>query len=117
MKKWIILAVLAILLVAGILLAENLNQPVDSGITLKPEPSTTEETYSAEDLALMVKTFEEYEAMTAEEQEEFKNSFSSLQVYIDWYWMAKEEYDDKQDVVIIGPGQDINIGDFIGGGE
>ena len=94
MKKWIILIALVALLVGGILIAEKLAQPAGGGnIKLPQEETTTQATYSAEDLALMELTFEEYQAMTGEEQQEFKNSFSALQVFIDWYWDAKEIFD------------------------
>lgn len=116
MKKWIILIALVALLVAGILIAEKLAQPTGD-YTLPQEETTTRETYSAEDLALMELTFEEYQAMTGEEQQEFKNSFSALQVFIDWYWDAKEIYDAKQNVQVIGPGQSIDINDLINATE
>lgn len=117
MKKWIILIALVALLIAGILIAEKLAQPTGGDYTLPQEATTTQETYSAEDLALMEMTFEEYQAMTGEEQQEFKNSFSALQVFIDWYWDAKEIFDAKQDVQVIGPGQSIDISDFVNGDE
>lgn len=117
MKKWIILAVLAVLLVAGILIAEKLSAPGDIDVPAKTETTTEEATYSEADLKLMETTFEEYQAMTTDEQEAFKKSFSSLQVYIDWYWAAKADYDAKQNVEVIGPGQSINIGDLVGSGE
>ena len=114
MKKWIILIALVALLVCGILIAEKMAQPAGGGnIKLPQQETTTQATYSAEDLALMELTFEEYQAMTGEEQQEFKNSFSALQVFIDWYWDAKEIFDAKQDVQVIGPGQSIDISDFI----
>ena len=116
MKKWIILAALAVLLVAGILIAEKLSAP-DVNVNIKEETTTVGVTYSEEDLLLMKTTWEEYQAMTSEEQQNFKKSFSSLQVYIDWYWDAKAAYDAKQNVEVIGPGQSINIGDLIGSAE
>ena len=117
MKKWIIIAALVALLIAGIFIVEKITAPDvgGSGSGFEPEATTTEETYCEEDLALMELTWEEYQAMTVQEQEDFKNSFTELQVYIDWYWMAKDEYDAKQDVIVIGPGQNIDIGDFVNG--
>ena len=115
MKKWIILAALVALLIAGIFIVEKITAPDvgGSGSGFEPEPSTTQKVYCEEDLALMELTWEEYQAMTADEQQTFKNSFTELQVYIDWYWDAKEAYDAKQDVIVIGPGQNIDISDFI----
>jgi len=115
MKKWIIFAVLAALLVAGILIAEKLSEPNIPNTPQNEESSTTEETYSEEDLKLMEKTYQEYQEMNDQEKDDFKNSFSSLSVYIDWYWQAKEEYEASRDVVIIRPGQSIDIGDLLGG--
>ena len=114
MKKWIILAVLAALLVAGILVAEKLAEPDISQSSQKEESSTTEETYSEADLKLMEKTYQEYQEMTEEERNDFKNAFSSLNVYIHWYWQAKEEYESSKEVIIIRPGQSIDIGDLVG---
>lgn len=117
MKKWIIIAALAVLLVVGILIAEKISAPDVTGGNRQTETTETEVTYSEADLKLMETTWEEYQAMTKDEQQNFKNSFSSLQVYIDWYWQAKEVYDAKQNVQVIGPGQSIDISELVGGTE
>lgn len=113
MKKWILLGVLVVFLVAAIIVVNKLTEPDNGGATIGPVVTTTEETYCEADMLLMETTWEEYQAMTVEEQETFKNSFTDLQVYIDWYWMAKGEYDAQQNVQVIGPGQSIDVSDLV----
>lgn len=123
MKKnqWILIAVMAVVLVLILVVANRLGQPNDNGETL-PDNGTTETTggeteetkWLPADEALALTTFEEYNAMTADQQQAFSAKFSSVKAFINWYWEAKAIYDDKQDVIIIGPGGGIDIEDILG---
>ena len=57
-------------------------------------------------------SYEEYNALSAEEQESYYNSFASVEEFFDWYNVAKQEYEDAQDREIIDGdgGLDIEIG-------
>ena len=59
-------------------------------------------------------TYEEYNAMTAEEQEEYFNSFKTVEDFFAWYNKAKQEFEANQDYTEIGGDGNIDIG---GGGE
>lgn len=122
MKKnqWILIAALVVVLALILLIANYLGRPQDNG-TL-PDDGTTESTggeteetlWLPVDEALAKLTFEEYSAMTADQQQEFSKKFSSVKAFINWYWEAKAIYDEKQDVIIIGPSGGIDIEDIIG---
>jgi flagellar basal body-associated protein FliL len=58
-----------------------------------------------------VLTYEEYNALTAEEQEEYFYSFETVEDFFAWYNQAKQEYEDSQDYIEIGGDSDITIGD------
>lgn len=60
-----------------------------------------------------VVTFEEYNAMTEQQQYEFYSSFSDPQAFFDWYNKAKEAYlatsatiNDSNATIIVGEGQE-----------
>lgn len=57
-------------------------------------------------------TYEDYMAMTPEQQQAFYESFPSLQDYIDWFNAAKAAYDASKDDVVVDGGN-IDIGDYI----
>ena len=58
-------------------------------------------------------TFEEYNNLSAEEQEEYFNSFEDVEDFFAWYNKAKQEYEEEQERIEIDGSADINIG----GGE
>jgi hypothetical protein len=41
-------------------------------------------------------TFEEYNNLSAEEQEEYFNSFENVEDFFAWYNKAKQEYEEEQ---------------------
>ena len=56
-------------------------------------------------------TYEEYNAMTAEEQEEYFHSFKTVEDFFAWYNKAKQEYEANQNYTEIGGDGNINIGE------
>lgn len=56
-------------------------------------------------------TYEQYNALSAAEQEEFFNSFETIEDFFAWYNKAKEEYEKNQDYTEIGEDGTINIGE------
>lgn len=119
-KKWILIAVLALVLVAILILADQLNKPedVDPNAYIPTTTGPTEPTlpWAAADNELAKTTYEAYQAMTSAEQQAFSDKFSSVKSFIGWYWYAKEEYDNNQDVIVIGPNGGIDINDIINAG-
>ena len=59
-------------------------------------------------------TYEEYIAMSGEEQQKYMNSFSSIEAFFEWYNAAKAKYDAEHPSIEIGDGE-IDLGDIIGG--
>ena len=56
-------------------------------------------------------TYEQYNALSAAEQEEYFNSFETVDDFFAWYNKAKQEYENNQNYIEIGGNQDINIGE------
>ena len=56
-------------------------------------------------------TYEEYNALSAEEQEEYFNSFKTVEDFFAWYNKAKAEYEASQDYTEIGGDGNLNIGE------
>lgn len=56
--------------------------------------------------------YERYMNMSAEEQEEYFNSFDSPEAFFDWYNAAKEEYENNRDVIEIGPDATVDLGNL-----
>lgn len=54
-------------------------------------------------------TYEEYNALSAEEQESYFNSFATTEEFFDWYNLAKQEYEDAQDRVEIDGDGDLDV--------
>ena len=88
--KKIIIAVAAVVLVIGIIVACELF------IEHKSEQGLT---------------YEQYNALSAEEQEEYFNSFETVDDFFAWYNKAKQEYENNKDYIEVGGNQDINIGE------
>lgn len=60
-------------------------------------------------------TYEEYEAMTGEEQQKLLSRFDSMADFFTWLNAAKAEYEANQDIIEIGGDGTIDLGDLIGG--
>lgn len=60
-------------------------------------------------------TYEEYIAMSGEEQQNFYNTFAKPEDFFAWYNAAKAEYDANQNYIEVDG--EIDIGDYIGGGN
>ena len=56
-------------------------------------------------------TYEEYNALSAEEQEKYFNSFKTVEDFFAWYNKAKEEYEASQDYIEVGEDGNLNIGE------
>ena len=56
-------------------------------------------------------TYEEYNALSAEEQEAYFNSFDTIEDFFAWYNKAKAEYEASQDYTEIGGDGNLNIGE------
>lgn len=83
--------------------------PGETTAATTPETTTgtTPETTTAPTTPTM--TFEQYWAMSGEQQMEFANSFPSYDAYLAWYRQAEQEYNNKDVVEITGP---IDLGDL-----
>lgn len=82
-------------------------QPDETDTSTKPETPTDPDT-KPEDC-----TWEQYQAMTPAQQWEFYQSFDSAGAYFDWMAQAKEEYEASRDVIDLGNGGSIDLGDYI----
>ena len=60
-------------------------------------------------------TYEQYEAMSGEEQEAFFNTFSNPADFFAWYAQAKAEYEAQNPSIEIGGNGNIDIGEILGG--
>jgi flagellar basal body-associated protein FliL len=56
-------------------------------------------------------TYEEYNALSAEEQEAYFNSFDTIEDFFAWYNKAKAEYEASQDYTEIGGDGNLDIGE------
>lgn len=59
-------------------------------------------------------TWEEFQAMSPEEQYAFAQKFTDLTAYATWYQKAKAAYDKKQNEVEVGGSGSVDLGDLIG---
>lgn len=78
----------------------------------QPQPPVESETGEPPTAPDRKTTYEEYMAMTPEQQQDFFESFPSVQAFMEWYNDAKAEYEASKDGIIIDGG-DIDIGDYI----
>lgn len=60
-------------------------------------------------------TYEEYMARPPEAQQEFFESFASVEAYFDWFNAAKAAYEANRDCIEIDGSGSIDIGEIIGG--
>ncbi len=58
-------------------------------------------------------TYKKYEALSEEDKAAFRNTFATRKEFLNWYKTAKQAYEDSQQKVTIGPGEGLNIGDYI----
>ena len=80
--------------------------------TPTPTPTLTPTPEAEVDFENM--TYEIYEELPGEVQEEFYDSFDSAKEFFEWYNKAKEEYDEaNKNNIILSPDGSINLGDYI----
>lgn len=61
-------------------------------------------------------TFEQYKALSSAEQQAYCETFPSLADFLAWYKQAEAEYNaGTEPPIVIGPGDNVDIGDYIGG--
>lgn len=76
-----------------------------------PTPPAGGETPDTPDIEEM--TYKKYEALSEEEKMAFQGKFASRKAFLNWYKTAKQEYEDSQHKVTIGPGAGLDIGDYM----
>lgn len=116
MKKWILILVLAVALVAAVMLASR-NTPA-GGETPSDDFSTTESTGTEEtgDSIESTLTYEEYQNMSGPDRQAHLESFSSMDAFLNWLNAAKADYEaDQATRPTINGDEPIDIGDLIGG--
>lgn len=59
-------------------------------------------------------TWEQYLAMSEDEQYEFYEKFDSPKAFYEWKKKAEAAYDDNKNVIEVKPGETIDIGDLVG---
>lgn len=80
----------------------------------KPAASPTEPPTEAPTAPKPQTEYEKFQNMNAQEQQDYMNSFGSVDDFFNWYNGAKEEYDASRDEIQVG-GDSINMGDIITG--
>lgn len=94
---------------------EATEPPATEGESATPIESTEPSSAgSANDVATGLTAYEQYNAMSAAQQEEFVNSFASITDFITWYNAAKEEYEALHPNIDVGDGN-IDLGEIVGG--
>lgn len=66
---------------------------------------------SDESVTVNAMTYEQYNALSATEQEAFFNSFDTVEDFFAWYNQAKQEYENNQNYIDAGGKPEINFGD------
>lgn len=117
MKKWILVAALALALVVAVILASRNTPNVDytpSDLIGNTEPSSTEETSDVSIESTL--SYEEYQNMSGPDRQAHLETFSDMDAFIAWLNHAKAEYDAQQATrpTVDGNGP-IDIGGLIGG--
>ena len=59
-------------------------------------------------------SYEEYNALSGEEQEAYFNTFDSIEDFVAWYNTAKQEYEASVTQIEIGGDGEVDLGDLIG---
>ena len=99
----------AVLLIAALTVALILSDE-KSGNT--PETSANNNTEPSPEKPL---TYEEYNALSGEEQEAYFNTFPSIEAFFEWYNLAKDQYEKDHPAIEIDPDSTIDLGDIVGG--
>lgn len=93
-------------------------EPTDPTDSTQPEettpPEIQEPTEPSEPVELL--TYEEYMALSPEEQQAYFLSFEDPADYMAWFNQAKAEYEANKDDIVIGGDGNVDIGDILGGG-
>ncbi len=79
----------------------------------KSQPETTEPSQTETQEALL--TYEQYQALSGEEQMEYYNSFESAEDFFAWRDAAVEEYESNQNMV--KPGETIDLESIVNGNK
>ena len=82
--------------------ADMTQEPSDE-LTKEPTVDTPEETVPEDTTPPYKPTYEEYCAMTSQEQVAFFNSFSDVEDYFLWFEWAKADYEERNPGIEIGP--------------
>lgn len=90
------------------------NIPSESDTPSIPDTSVVPDTPGTTPEPNSELTYEEYNALSAEEQYAYFLSFDSIEEYFAWYNQAKQEYEDEQDRTEIGSGGSVDIGGIWG---
>lgn len=84
--------------------------PTEPEETEPDQPTEPEGTEPPEDGEM---TYKEYLSLTTEEKIAFQNTFPNGNAFKQWYLQIKKEYEESQHQVTIGPGDGLDIGDYI----
>ena len=68
-----------------------------------------------ENYTVWLLSYEEYMALTPEEQQAYYESFEDFDAYFDWLNKAKEDYENNKDEIKIEGGGSLDLGDIIEG--
>ena len=96
-------------------IVERPTDPTELSKPTEPTPPTDppEEEQPIEPPKVEEMTYKKYEALSEEEKMTFQSTFASRKAFLNWYKAAKQEYEDSQQHVTIGPGAGLDIGDYI----
>ena len=100
-KQWVVLCLSTVAVISGVVLMMLFLGGDDNPFT-GTEPVTTEAPRKP-------LTYEEYNSLSAKDQEAYFNSFASIEDFFAWYNLAKEEYESSQSRVEIGGDGDVDI--------
>lgn len=96
--------------------AEN-SELEDKNTDAAPSEDSDTDGDTREDFRVM--TFEEYNALSGEEQKRYFDQFEDLDSFFEWYNAAKKEYEDKvhSSDIIIGGSETLDFDGIFGGGN
>ena len=78
-------------------------QPTEPPATSEPQPAGPSKEPTSE-------SYEMFKAMTGAEQRAFQNSFESLDAFFEWYFAAKEAYDQAHPSIEVGGNGVVDLG-------
>ena len=112
-RNLIVIILAAVLLVGLVVLALNLDAGSGTDVTqTQGSEETTDKTSGIWDL-----TYQEYLAMTKQEQDDFYHKFDPEEDFFKWYKAAKKTYEDNSNNIIIGGDGSIDLGDILNGNK